>query len=70
MTKTLILEDLDFFWESKDIKTVKKLWNKGKGIKEKADAVKREGDEVFLLLLDLSRKEKIDGRKNGILGVG
>lgn len=64
----IILDDLEFTWEIDDIKKVKSLWDSGQSIENITAAVKREGDEVFLLLLHLARHEKISQRVGYIWG--
>ncbi len=67
--KRIILEDLNFQWEVKKIKKVKKLWNDGTSFKEIVKEVGREEDEVFLLLLHLARKGRIESRAGYIWGI-
>lgn len=64
----VILDDIDFLWDEKDIELITKLWNRGTGIKDICNTVKRDGDEVFLLLLHLSRNGEIKKRKSYIWG--
>lgn len=64
----IILEDVDFQWNQKDINKVIKLWNQNTNLKGISAAVKREPDETFLLLLHLSRQRQIKARDNGIFG--
>ncbi|MBI6052336.1 hypothetical protein [Clostridium perfringens] len=64
----VILEDIDFLWSEEDIEVVKKLWERGTGIKDICKVIKREGDEVFLLLLHLVRSGEIKKRKSYIWG--
>lgn len=62
----IALIDLDFSWMKKDINRVARFWREGKSIAEISEYFNREIDEVFLLLLDLARKHKIDSRKEGL----
>lgn len=65
----IALIDLDFSWSSKQVQKVKKMWWKGYSISDISSSLKRESDEVFLLLMDLARKGEIKKRKKGIFGV-
>ncbi len=62
----IALLELDFSWKRETIEEVKELWEEGYIINYIADKLNREGDEVFLLLMDLARKGEIEKRKNGI----
>ncbi|WP_072986825.1 hypothetical protein [Clostridium cavendishii] len=64
----LILEDINFMWKKEEINKVKDMWNGGESLKDITEAVNREGDEVFLLLLHLARQRKIKIRKGFIWG--
>lgn len=64
----IILEDVDFQWEKKDINKVIKLWNQNVNLAGISAAIKRDTDETFLLLLHLSRQKQIKARDNGIFG--
>ncbi|MGG5463514.1 hypothetical protein [Clostridium sp. B9] len=66
---TIILEDLNFRWEDKTIERIIKLWKCGVGLKEITRISKRQGDEVFLLLLHLAREGKITKREGHIWGI-
>lgn len=57
--KVIILDDINFLWSCEKIEKVKKLWSMGTGIKDICKVIKREGDEVFLLLLHLARSGEI-----------
>ena len=58
----IILEDLDFSWEQKQIDRAIYLWGEGFGVPDIAADFKRDLDEVFLLMLHLSREGKIKKR--------
>lgn len=64
----IILDDIEFAWNKSDIEKVIKLWKYGISFKEIVKRINRDGDEVFLLLLHLSRKGQIKKRKNYLLG--
>ena len=58
----IILEDLDFSWEQKQIDRAEYLWGEGFGVPDIAAEFKRSVDETFLLMLHLSREGKIKKR--------
>ena len=64
----IILEDLNFTWTDKTIEKVIELWNGGVHLKHISECIKRDGDEVFLLLIHLARKGKIKMRKGYVWG--
>lgn len=64
----IILQDIEFAWNKKDISKVKQMWNENYSFKEILKEIKREGDELFLLLLHLARKNQIKERVGFIWG--
>ena len=64
----IILQDMEFAWTKEDILKVKKMWNEDSSFNEIIKSIKREGDEVFLLLLHLSRNNKIQSREGFLWG--
>lgn len=68
MSKVIVLENLDFAWEEKAIDDVIVMWNKGVSLQDISKEVKRSNNETFLLLMDLSLKNKIKKRARGIWG--
>lgn len=56
----LVLMDMDFSWEKEQVEEIIEFVKQGMTIRWLSRRYKREIDEVFLLLLDLARKEKID----------
>lgn len=65
---TIILEDVNFRWEDSTIKRVIRLWKCGVSLSEISRVVKRDADEVFLLLLHLSRSREITKREGYVWG--
>lgn len=57
-----ILEELDFTWTVEQMDNVKRYWNEGKSLLDIRDIIKRTDEEVFLLLLHLSKKGRISKR--------
>ena len=66
----IILEDLDFSWYANEIDKVKSLWKYGWHIKDIAKTVKRDQDEVAMLIMHLARREEISRRRGGVFGDG
>ena len=64
----IILQDIEFAWNKKDISKVKKMWDENYSFKEILKEIKREGDELFLLLLHLARRNQIKEREGFIWG--
>ena len=64
----IILQDIEFAWNKKDISKVKKMWDENYSFKDMIKEIKREGDELFLLLLHLARKNQIKERVGFIWG--
>lgn len=56
------------FINKKDISNVKKMWDENYSFKEMLKEIKREGDELFLLLLHLARRNQIKEREGFIWG--
>lgn len=69
MSKVIILDGLDFQWDTKEITKVNRLWKKGTALIDIAESVKRSPEETFLLLMDQARKGKIQQRENYIWGI-
>jgi hypothetical protein len=63
-------DDLNFYWDEKEVELFDKLWKRRTNIMDIADALKRDPDEVMLLAIDRARKGFINKRKGGIVGRG
>lgn len=68
MAKVIILEDIDFEWDAKDIHKVLILWHQGAHLVDIAKFINRSPEETFLLLMHLAKKGKIKERENYIWG--
>lgn len=66
--KLIVLEELDFSWDKKKVENVIALWNQGLSLLDISKNVDRSSQETFLLLFDLSIKEKIKKRKGALFG--
>lgn len=64
----IALEEIDFNFDTFEVKKVINEWRSGLSIHEIAESIDRDIDETFLLLFDLAKKEKIEKRKGGIWG--
>lgn len=64
----IALDDLDFTWLPSEIALVKMMWDFDYHIADIAAKVKRDQDEVAVLIMHLARKGKIEKRKTGVLG--
>jgi hypothetical protein len=50
------------------VEQVAQLWRKGLHIADIAEKIKRDIDEVAILIMDLARRDVIEPRKNGVAG--
>lgn len=66
--QVIILDELNFEWDTADIQKVLILWHEGAGLKKIAEFVGRSTEETFLLLMDQAMKGKIKERENYIWG--
>ena len=65
----IILEDLDFSFTDTAVERAKTFWRAGAPFRDICKGFRnREEDEVFLLLLHLSRQSQISKRKGFIWG--
>jgi len=67
INRVCVCEDLDFYWDSPELKSLKKMWKKGISVIEIANLFERDPDEVLLALIHLAREEKIGQREGGLL---
>lgn len=67
-TGRLILGKMDLFWSQEDEAKVIEMWAAGSHIADIAEAVNRDQDEIFLLLLELAKAGGITERDGGIYG--
>jgi len=61
-------ETFDFRWSDKEIKTVLAGWRGGLSIWKIADRIRRDPDEVMILLIDLARRGAIKPRPGWVWG--
>ena len=64
----LLDTDIDFSWDKEQIPQVIRLWRLGYSLEKISIEMKRRIEDVFILLYDLSLKEKIKARKGGLFG--
>jgi len=60
--------DMNFSWLPQDVKKVIRLWEYGLSLKEIGKHLRRDLDEIAILLIDLGRQGKIKSREGGIYG--
>ena len=61
-------EDMDFIWREQDVAEVERLWREGYDIRFIAKAVRRNIDEVVLLIMDRARCGALKRRQTGVFG--
>ena len=61
-------EEYDFIWLESEIDMVRQLWRKGVSIVEIAKTVKRNVNEVAILIMDQNEHGEIGNRKGGVFG--
>jgi len=61
-------EDMDFIWREQDVEKVERLWREGYDIRFIAKAVRRDIDEVVLLIVDRARQGLLRPRPTGVFG--
>jgi fructose-1,6-bisphosphatase/sedoheptulose 1,7-bisphosphatase-like protein len=66
-TLYIACEDMDFVWSEKDVSRFDFFWNNGLGIEKIAKRLKRDIDEVVILIMDRARKGYIKPRKGGLM---
>jgi hypothetical protein len=64
----IALSELDFSWYPGEVEQVAQLWREGIHIADIAEKIKRDIDEVAILIMDLARRDVIEPRKNGVAG--
>ncbi|MFZ5688650.1 MAG: hypothetical protein ACOY9Y_10845 [Bacillota bacterium] len=64
----IALADLDFTWYADEVTQVIRWWEDGIALGDMADRLRRDPDEVAILLIDLARAGKIKERDGGVYG--
>ncbi|MGF7046360.1 hypothetical protein J2T13_000836 [Paenibacillus sp. DS2015] len=63
-------EDMDFHWSNNEVRSFEKMWLEGLGVKEIAEKLQRDPDEVLILVIDrANRNKRIKARTHGVCGV-
>jgi len=65
----IALDDLNLDWKRGQVDAFDQLWIEGYSLEYISGKLKREVDEVALLLMDRCRKGYVEKRKTGIEGV-
>jgi hypothetical protein len=68
LNRVCVCEDLDFYWDDRDLKKLKKLWQSDVEVNRIAEHFDRDPDEVILAIIHLAREDKIKRRNRGLLG--
>jgi hypothetical protein len=63
-------DNLNFFWDEKEVLMFDELWKSDTNIIDIAEFFDRDPDEVVILAIDRARKGFIGKRKGGIVGMG
>lgn len=66
MSLVIILEDLDFVWQERDLTKIAEMWKDGTSIAKISEHFKRDPDEVMLALIHLAKRNRIKKRKGGL----
>ncbi len=67
----IVLDDLDFSWESEEVESARNMWEEGTSVADMAKVLRPHDypstaiDEVALLVMHLRRANKIKLRKRG-----
>lgn len=65
----IALQDLDFSWFPEEVEKVRILWGQGNSVYQIAASLKRDPDEVSLLIMSLARENRILKRPGGASGI-
>ncbi|ANB66178.1 hypothetical protein GFC29_3849 (plasmid) [Anoxybacillus sp. B7M1] len=57
--KYILFENVDFYWDQRDVLLFDRLWENGRSIKNIAAHFDRDEDEIALLVIDRARKGRI-----------
>ena len=64
----IALEELDFSWRESEIADVVTMWTEGYHIADIAKKLSRKSEEVFVMLMDLAMRDKIEYRIGSVRG--
>ncbi len=70
ITYRRILEDMNRDWRLDQIEQVRQWWVEGVPLGEMAERLKRDPDEVALLIMHLARQGELEPRPGGCFGTG
>lgn len=62
----IALEDVDFVWDADKVTKFRELWNQGASIYELEEELGRDQDDIAMLIMDQSRRGKIERRPMGL----
>ncbi len=64
----LACEELNFVWDRTEVSNFRNMWDDGKSIRQIAEVLGRDPDEVLILAIDQSKRDLIQPRDGGLLG--
>lgn len=59
---------LDFSWYQSEIEQIKAWWREGMSVFDMGEEMRRDPDEIAILVMDLIRRGTINPRKGGAYG--
>ena len=65
--RVCVLEDLNFYWEEKELNSIKKMWIQELSVYYMAAFFDRDPDEILLAIIHLAKGKVIEKRQSGIL---
>jgi hypothetical protein len=68
LNRVCVLEDLDFYWDERELKEMKVMWKRNASVERIAVHFERDPDEILLAIMHLAREDKITARKTGLKG--
>lgn len=64
----LACEELNFVWDRTEVSNFRNMWDDGKSIRQIAEVLDRDPDEVLILAIDQCKEGYITQRQGGLLG--
>lgn len=65
--RIVVLDDLDFVFDEGELMDIKEMWEQELSIYYMGTYFDRDPDELLMAIIHLSREEKINRRKSGLL---
>lgn len=67
--RVIVLEDLNFIWDKKELLEMVEMWEQGKSVIAISNYFDRDPDEILLALMHLAKEDRITSREGGLFGV-